>query len=146
MALECSATLPHCFSGGGWSLMLVPEASHTCRIQVNPTDRCHLPVQYAAHRELSRLALNEVCTDCPFAFNISATEFAHPALRVGGFFSVIGPLFIFGALVFGFVIQVSLVVQERELRLRQAMRTMGLSSTPFWLTWYARVITYRGWP
>lgn len=31
--------------------------------------------------------------------------------------------------------QISAVVQERELKLRQAMRTMGMLDSAFWLTW-----------
>jgi hypothetical protein len=38
---------------------------------------------------------------------------------------------------FGFVIQIGAVVGERELKLRQAMDTMGLRVSVFWLTWIA---------
>lgn len=38
---------------------------------------------------------------------------------------------------FGFVIQIGAVVAERELKLRQAMDTMGLKVSVFWLTWVA---------
>jgi hypothetical protein len=38
---------------------------------------------------------------------------------------------------FGFVIQIGAVVAERELKLRQAMDTMGLRVSVFWLTWIA---------
>eukprot|EP00246_Nothoceros_aenigmaticus_P013513 TRINITY_DN4700_c0_g1_i2.p1 TRINITY_DN4700_c0_g1~~TRINITY_DN4700_c0_g1_i2.p1 ORF type:complete len:623 (-),score=94.49 TRINITY_DN4700_c0_g1_i2:787-2430(-) len=36
---------------------------------------------------------------------------------------------------FGFVIQISNLVTERELKLRQAMNTMGLIDSAYWLTW-----------
>lgn len=32
-------------------------------------------------------------------------------------------------------LQISAVVQERETKLRQAMRTMGMLDSAFWLTW-----------
>ena len=32
-------------------------------------------------------------------------------------------------------LQITAVVQERELKLRQAMRTMGMLDSAFWLTW-----------
>ncbi len=62
-------------------------------------------------------------------------EFAHPAFSTVSVVGSIGPLFFFAALMFSFVIQISAVVTEREIRLRQAMSTMGLPDSVFWVTW-----------
>ena len=32
-------------------------------------------------------------------------------------------------------LQITAVIQEREMKLRQAMRTMGMLDSAFWLTW-----------
>ena len=44
----------------------------------------------------------------------------------------VGPPFFFAAAMFGFVIQLGTVVQERETRLRQAMNNVGMRSLTFW--------------
>lgn len=54
-----------------------------------------------------------------------------------------GPLFFFAALLFSFVVQISSLVQERELKLRQAMRTMGLLDSVYWATWTFYAIVFN---
>ncbi|GBG75807.1 hypothetical protein CBR_g21052 [Chara braunii] len=68
-------------------------------------------------------------------WNVTYSEYAHPAVESFSGVAVIGPLFFLAATMFGFVIQMGAIVQERELKLRQAMSTMGLMNSVFWLTW-----------
>ena len=45
--------------------------------------------------------------------------------------------FTFAAVMFSFVLVIAAVVAEREQRLRQALRTMGMLDSAFWLSWAA---------
>ena len=48
-----------------------------------------------------------------------------------------GGMFIFATLMFNFIIQLSHIVKEKELRLRvKQMKQMGLQSLPYWLSWF----------
>ncbi|CAN1179928.1 hypothetical protein LINPERHAP2_LOCUS34495 [Linum perenne] len=38
---------------------------------------------------------------------------------------------------FGFVLQIGALVREKELKLRQAMSTMGFYESTYWLSWIA---------
>ncbi len=38
---------------------------------------------------------------------------------------------------FSFVTQIGTVVMEKEMGLRQAMRTMGLKDSSYWMSWAA---------
>lgn len=46
-----------------------------------------------------------------------------------------GPTFFLAIAVFGFVFQISSLVTEKELKLRQAMSMMGLYESAYWLSW-----------
>lgn len=53
-------------------------------------------------------------------------------------FSLVGTLlapFTFAAVMFAFVLVIAGVVAEREMKLRQALRTMGMLDSAFWLSW-----------
>merc|ERR1711968_260974 len=45
------------------------------------------------------------------------------------------PTFFFGVLIVSFVIQLSMMVTEKELKLREAMRMAGLQDSPYFLSW-----------
>lgn len=60
------------------------------------------------------------CTADPnLEWDVSFTEFAHPAIETFSAFGSVGPTFLLAAAMFGFVIQISNLVTERELKLRQ---------------------------
>jgi hypothetical protein len=43
--------------------------------------------------------------------------------------------------------QLGAVVAEREMKLRQALRTMGMLDSAFWLSWAStELILVRNWP
>jgi hypothetical protein len=57
--------------------------------------------------------------DSSLLWNPSFTEFAHPAISTASTVGQVGPSFLLAAAMFGFVIQISNLVLEKEMRLRQ---------------------------
>ncbi|KAF7124425.1 hypothetical protein RHSIM_Rhsim12G0158000 [Rhododendron simsii] len=51
-----------------------------------------------------------------------------------------GPTFFLATAMFGFVFQISSLITEKELKLRQAMSMMGLYETAYWISW----LTWEG--
>ncbi|KAK9805624.1 hypothetical protein WJX72_008643 [[Myrmecia] bisecta] len=97
-----------------------------------------LPLQVAVERELSRrfFAAEGKTLDAS-AWSVAIRKFPHPVLTTGSVVGqVIGP-FLFAANMFAFVLVISGVVGERELGLRQALRTMGMLDSSFWSSWFA---------
>uniref|UniRef100_A0A0D6R137 ABC transporter domain-containing protein n=1 Tax=Araucaria cunninghamii TaxID=56994 RepID=A0A0D6R137_ARACU len=90
-----------------------------------------IPFHLAAEREIARYLVG----DSSLSWTIALKEFAHPAIGRFSAVGTIGPTFLLAAAMFGFVIQVSSVVAEKELRLRQAMSMMGLYDSVYWFTW-----------
>eukprot|EP00249_Psilotum_nudum_P021774 c28239_g1_i1 orf=514-3321(-) len=97
----------------------------------DPTFKFQIPLQHAAEREIARFLLG----DSSFPWSIAFKEFSHPALEVFSTVGTVGPTFLLAAVVFGFVIQMSNLVVEKELKLRQAMTVMGLMNITYWLSW-----------
>eukprot|EP00270_Netrium_digitus_P003854 TRINITY_DN1466_c0_g1_i1.p1 TRINITY_DN1466_c0_g1~~TRINITY_DN1466_c0_g1_i1.p1 ORF type:complete len:971 (+),score=291.84 TRINITY_DN1466_c0_g1_i1:469-3381(+) len=97
----------------------------------DPTFLHMVPLQTAAEREIVRYTAK----DWSIEWTPSYSEFAHPAVDKFSAVGSIGPTFLFAAAMFGFVIQMSNLVGERELKLRQALATMGMMDSAFWLTW-----------
>ncbi|XP_024514873.1 ABC transporter A family member 2 [Selaginella moellendorffii] len=89
-----------------------------------------LPLQAAVEREITRFL-----TGKDIEWNVWFSEYPHPDL--GRFSSVgsFGPTFLFASTMFSVVILISKIVYEKELKLRQAMSTMGLFDSVYWLTW-----------
>ncbi|CAM6024303.1 unnamed protein product [Sphagnum balticum] len=90
-----------------------------------------IPLQAAAEREIARTLLG----NSSLSWDPSFIEFAHPAIKTDSVFTTVGPVFLLASAMFGFVIQVSSLVLEKETRLRQMMTTMGLMDSAYWLTW-----------
>ncbi|KAL6751513.1 hypothetical protein V8C86DRAFT_2775895 [Haematococcus lacustris] len=106
-----------------------------------------LPLQSAVHREIARhqLAMTQSAAaqsaSQSLSWSIAMKTFAHPTVST---FSVLGRVlgpFVFAACMFSFVTQIGAVVMEKEMGLKQAMRTMGMSDTAYWLSWGAWEIT-----
>ncbi|KAG2423312.1 hypothetical protein HXX76_015459 [Chlamydomonas incerta] len=107
----------------------------------NPNTFVQLPLQSAVHREIARYQIANSgvanATGLAAALNLetSLKEFAHPTIAtVSVLGQVLGP-FVFAACMFSFVIQISTVVAEKELGLKQALRTMGMSDSAYWTSW-----------
>jgi ABC-type multidrug transport system ATPase subunit len=110
----------------------------------DPNLQVILPTQNAVQREITR-HLATTLGKQGFEWNVDMKEFPHPPLDTFSTVGTIGPLFFFSALLFSFVIQISSLVAERELKLRQAMRTFGLPDSVFWTSWFSYSIFLNFW-
>ncbi|XP_027352542.1 ABC transporter A family member 2 isoform X2 [Abrus precatorius] len=97
----------------------------------DPTASFQLPLQLAAEREIARYLIG----DSNFSWNVFLREFAHPARIPFSAVGSIGPAFFLAIAMFNFVLQISSLVTEKELKLRQAMTMMGLYDAAYWLSW-----------
>ncbi|CAN1138754.1 ABC transporter A family member 2 [Linum perenne] len=70
-----------------------------------------------------------------FRWTVGLTEYAHPADEFFSSLVAVGPAFFLAFALFGFVLQITALVTEKELKLRQAMSTMGLYDSAYWLSW-----------
>ncbi|GER49992.1 ABC transporter A family member 2, partial [Striga asiatica] len=102
----------------------------------DPTFKFQVPLQLAAEREIARSLIG----DTNFRWSVSITEFAHPAHEIFSAVQNAGPTFFLAIAMFSFVFQISSLVTEKELKLRQAMAMMGLYDTAYWLSW----LTWEG--
>ncbi|KAF5833390.1 ABC-2 family transporter protein-domain-containing protein, partial [Dunaliella salina] len=110
----------------------------------HPNAFVQVPLQNAVHREVARYHLklrNKNDAAEALEWNVGFKPFPSPALDSEGVLrQILGP-FVFAALMFSFVIQISSVVIEKELKLRQALRTMGMSDMAYWTSWGAWEVT-----
>ncbi|KAL7161469.1 hypothetical protein ACSBR2_042019 [Camellia fascicularis] len=109
----------------------------------DPTFKFQIPLQIAAEREIARTLIG----DPNFSWVVSLKKFAHPGLGASlndpneqaklksKLIQEAGPAFFLAIAMFGFVFQISSLVTEKELKLRQAMTMMGLYDTAYWLSW-----------
>ncbi|XP_059643934.1 ABC transporter A family member 2-like [Cornus florida] len=102
----------------------------------DPTFKFQIPLQIAAEREIARSLIG----DPNFSWVVGLKEFAHPAFEIFSAVASIGPTFFLAIAMFGFVFQISSLITEKELKLRQAMTLMGLYDTAYWLSW----LTWEG--
>ncbi|CAI0399356.1 unnamed protein product, partial [Linum tenue] len=79
-------------------------------------------------------------SDPNFGWTVQLKEYAHPAEVFFSALIAVGPSFFLAFAMFGFVLQITALVTEKELKLRQAMSTMGLYDSAYWLSW----ITWEG--
>ncbi|KAM5570462.1 ABC transporter A family member 2 [Rosa sericea] len=99
----------------------------------DPTFKFQIPLQIAAEREIARSLIG----DSKFSWVVAFKEFAHPAMERPPAMDNIGPRFFFAAAMFGFVFQMTSLITEKELKLRQAMTMMGLYDSVYWFSWLA---------
>ncbi|XP_058195603.1 ABC transporter A family member 2-like isoform X2 [Rhododendron vialii] len=124
----------------------------------DPTFKFQIPLQLAAEREIARSLIR----DPNFSWVVSLKEFAHPAVESILVVGLAGPTFFLATAMFGFVFQISSLITEKELKLRQvlicissasfvssqnsfqsshvtfpqqAMSMMGLYDTAYWFSW-----------
>ncbi|GAU19716.1 hypothetical protein TSUD_78410 [Trifolium subterraneum] len=88
----------------------------------DPTFAFQLPLQLAAEHP-------------SFKWNVFLKEFPHPSMTPISAVRTIGPSFFLAIAMFNFVLQMSSLVTEKELKLRQAMAVMGLYDSAYWLSW-----------
>ncbi|CAN1262525.1 ABC transporter A family member 2 [Linum perenne] len=97
----------------------------------DPTFKFQIPLQIAAEREIARFVIG----DPNFRWTVGLIEYAHPADEFFSSLVAVGPAFFLAFAMFGFVLQITALVTEKELKLRQAMSTMGLYDSAYWLSW-----------
>lgn len=62
-----------------------------------------------------------VCSDPNFSWTVGLKEFAHPPQDPFSAIGTIGPTFFLAVAMFGFVFQLSSLVMEKELKLREVI-------------------------
>ncbi|XP_024017032.1 ABC transporter A family member 2 [Morus notabilis] len=97
-----------------------------------PTLKFQIPLQIAAEREIARSLIGVP----NFSWVVALKEFAHPKVEITSAITVLGPPFFLATAIFGFVFQMSSLVAEKELKLRQGMNMMGLYESAYWLSWF----------
>ncbi|KAF3590535.1 hypothetical protein DY000_02026382 [Brassica cretica] len=100
----------------------------------DPTFKFLVPLQIAAEREIARFLIG----DPKFGWSFGFKEFAQPAVAKDVTISplnLMGPVFFLAFSMFGFVLQLGSLANEKELKLRQAMTVMGVYDTAYWLSW-----------
>nr|XP_043637334.1 ABC transporter A family member 2-like isoform X2 [Erigeron canadensis] len=102
----------------------------------DPTFKFQIPLQIAAEREIARSLIG----DPSFSWVVNLKEFAHPVVQTFSSVGAIGPSLFLAIAMFGFVFQISSLIVEKELKLRQSMAMMGLYDTAYWLSW----LTWEG--
>ncbi|KAK6123285.1 hypothetical protein DH2020_042962 [Rehmannia glutinosa] len=90
----------------------------------DPTFKFQIPLQLAAEREIARSLIG----DASFSWVVILKEFAHPALEIFSAMQDSGPTFFLAIAMFSFVFQISALVTEKELKLRQAGFAFMLSA------------------
>ncbi|RZC60770.1 hypothetical protein C5167_022538 [Papaver somniferum] len=104
-------------------------------VSEDPLFKFQLPFQIAAEREIARF-LNQVYVPDPnLKWSVGLKEFAYPATEYESAFDLAGLVFLLAITMFPFISQMSSLVGEKELKLRQVMSIMGLYESAYWLSW-----------
>ncbi|CAN1778842.1 ABC transporter A family member 2 [Linum perenne] len=94
-----------------------------CRTE-DPTFKFQISLQIAAEREIARFVIG----DPNFRWTVGLTEYAHPADEFFSSLVAVGPAFFLAFAMFGFVLQITALVTEKELKLRQIGLAFMLST------------------
>lgn len=97
--------------------------------QIDTYTGIYIPYVHALERAIFATFGNNM----DYGFTIS--KMAHPALPRFNIVATVGPSVIFAAIMFNLVIQAGMIVAEKELKLRESMRVMGLIDGIYWLSW-----------
>jgi ABC-type multidrug transport system ATPase subunit len=126
----------------GGNIGFVLQSNSTARnfhgTYLDPNLEIQIPLQVAAEREITRsyfAAAPGGRTLAAADWNVNITEFAHPPVDNYSLEGTLTGPFVFAANMFAFVLVLGAVVAEREMKLRQALRTMGMLDSAFWLSW-----------
>ncbi|KAG5230027.1 ABC transporter family member [Salix suchowensis] len=106
----------------------------------DPTFKFQIPLQIAAEREIAR----SIIAVPTYNWKVGLTEYAHPAKPAFSAVATVGPAFFLAFTMFGFVLQITNLVAEKELKLRQAMNMTGLYESAYWTSWiiWEGIITF----
>ncbi|KAJ6374148.1 hypothetical protein OIU78_029785 [Salix suchowensis] len=106
----------------------------------DPTFKFQIPLQIAAEREIARSIIGAPT----YNWKVGLTEYAHPSKPTFSAVAKVGPAFFLAFTMFGFVLQITNLVAEKELKLRQAMNMTGLYESAYWTSWiiWEGIITF----
>eukprot|EP01112_Ceratiomyxa_fruticulosa_P014927 TRINITY_DN4331_c0_g1_i7.p1 TRINITY_DN4331_c0_g1~~TRINITY_DN4331_c0_g1_i7.p1 ORF type:complete len:875 (-),score=184.80 TRINITY_DN4331_c0_g1_i7:65-2689(-) len=95
------------------------------------------PMQVAMDRQIMRQARTLLFAD-DTKIDISWAEgkMAHPQLPLDDGIDFLGSIFFFAAMMFLFVVLIQEIVSEKETKLREGMRMMGLIEGAYYLSWF----------
>ncbi|CAN6916939.1 unnamed protein product [Brassica oleracea] len=105
----------------------------------DPTFKFQIPLQVAAEREIARSLIGDPKFNWVFGFK----EFPHPTIEAFVALDAIGPTFFLAIAMFGFVLQISSLITEKELKLRQVTYynlVVTVFDTAYWWSW----LTWEG--
>ncbi|KAG5537222.1 hypothetical protein RHGRI_024610 [Rhododendron griersonianum] len=107
------------------------------------TFKFQIPLQIAVEREIARSLIG----DPNFSWVVRLKQFAYPARTIRPSLTVLllanaEALLLLAIAMLPFVFQISSLVTEKELKLRQAMTTMCLYDTAYWLSWLTWEATF----
>jgi len=106
----------------------------------HPNFFVQVPLQNAVEREIARFHLRQAgrTEDADnLKWEVGYKEYPHPAFETVSIVgATLGP-FLFAANMFGFVSQVGTMVKEKEQGMKQALRTMGMLDSAYWMSWAA---------
>ncbi|PRP80817.1 ABC transporter A family member 2 isoform 2 [Planoprotostelium fungivorum] len=96
-----------------------------------------LPLQYAVER-----AIYEHVTSGNATIDYSVCHFPHPQITIISIITQQGPLWFFAAIMFNIVFGLSMIVTEKENKLRSIMQIMGLYDSAYWFAWFVNLFVY----
>ena len=73
---------------------------------------------------MHHLLLTPSTSDPNFSWVVNLKEFAHPALEIFSDLGTVGQTFFIAIAMFGFVFQISSLITEKELKLRQVLTSV----------------------
>lgn len=97
--------------------------------QIDTYTGIYLPYVHALERAIFATFGNNL------TYDFTVSKMAHPALPRFNIVATVGPSVIFAAIMFNLVIQAGMIVAEKEYKLRESMRVMGLIDGIYWLSW-----------
>eukprot|EP00892_Ulva_mutabilis_P002376 jgi/Ulvmu1/12139/UM085_0003.1 len=100
----------------------------------NAVDFIGMPLQVAAHREISRVLAADAQTPLD-SFDIGWKIFPHPVKTEDSTIGTLMSLFLFISFLFGFVNVMTALIGERETKVTQALTTIGMMRSSYWLSW-----------
>ncbi|GBF88378.1 ABC transporter A family member protein [Raphidocelis subcapitata] len=106
----------------------------------DPTSFFQMPLMNAIAREAARGAIlrqKGPAAAAEFSWAPRLVTYPHPYLLSTSMLGGVLAAFIFAALMFSFVTQMTSLVSEREVGLRTALRNMGMLDSAYWGSWMA---------
>lgn len=126
----------------------IPGSAFDYSLQLNTTSRCaslgalkcdwpfldiRAPMQFAIDSAFLQLYGGPTNGEIKGGFS----NFPHPDLPIRyDVMTGFGPLFLYVAVIFNFVIQLQTIVSEKQAHLKDSMTQMGLLNSSYWCSWF----------